>query len=177
MHDCWLRKSTGMFHSHTLNDLSSDVDTNRRFLIHEQGNFHFTWQYFPSVKVKTCRQRWSCWLPPSAYHILARYPQTWKMSIIYQLNISSYLVSQHTILLLLVPATMRCWRASLGLNLAQKAIFLFENLPHTCPVSVSHILMYLNIRGRWRSSGRGGVKKIWMIQHNFSYVIVSGSFV
>ena len=26
---------TGMFHSHTLNDLSSDVDTNRRFLKNE----------------------------------------------------------------------------------------------------------------------------------------------
>merc|ERR1719186_802357 len=62
----------------------------------------------------------------------------------YSCTISPDLTSQQMILLELVPATIRCCLSSHGLNLAQKAIFLFENLPMTSPVSVSHSLIYLS---------------------------------
>jgi len=51
--------------------------------------------------------------------------------------------SQQTILFALVPATIRCCLSSSGLNLAQKAIFLFVNREIMSPVSTSHILIYL----------------------------------
>ena len=47
-----LNLPTGMFHSHTLNDLSSDVDTNRRFLKNECILFNIVW-----FKARTCQQR------------------------------------------------------------------------------------------------------------------------
>ena len=99
--------STGIFHSQTRRDLSSLVDTNRRFLS-------------TNVIVLTaakCRS-YSCTISPDR-------------------------ISQQTILLALVPATMRFCLSSSGLNLQQNAIFLLVNLLIACPVSVSHSFIYL----------------------------------
>ena len=51
----------------------------------------------------------------------------------YSCTTSPDLMSQHMILLELVPATIRCCLSSLGLNLTQKAILLLVNLPTTSP--------------------------------------------